>query len=165
MDKDDGPDNLSDYVLLKRGKRHDYFTSCLPWPQKGDVVELPLGTAAPIATAGTTASNPAMNVIDGSGAQSTLVSSGTYVSVGSGITGASSDLYADLSQATAATINQLREAFQIQRLYERDARGGTRYIEIVRSHFGVVSPDARLQRPEYLGGGVDRDWETLHATG
>lgn len=62
-------------------------------------------------------------------------------------------LYADLSDATAATINQLREAFQIQRIYERDARGGTRYTELVRSHFGVVSPDARLQRPEYLGGG------------
>ena len=62
-------------------------------------------------------------------------------------------LVADLSDATAATINQLREAFQIQKLYERDARGGTRYIEIIRSHFGVISPDARLQRPEYLGGG------------
>ena len=62
-------------------------------------------------------------------------------------------LQADLSAATAATINQLREAFQIQKLYERDARGGTRYIEIIRSHFGVISPDARLQRPEYLGGG------------
>ena len=60
-------------------------------------------------------------------------------------------LYADLSQATAATINQLRQAFQIQKLLERDARGGTRYTEIVRSHFGVISPDARLQRPEYLG--------------
>ena len=62
-------------------------------------------------------------------------------------------MYADLSQATAATINQLRQAFQIQKLLERDARGGTRYTEIVRSHFGVISPDARLQRPEYLGGG------------
>ena len=63
------------------------------------------------------------------------------------------NLFADLSQATAATINQIRQAFQIQKLLERDARGGTRYTEIVRSHFGVVSPDARLQRPEYLGGG------------
>lgn len=62
-------------------------------------------------------------------------------------------LYADLSEATSATINQLRQSFQIQKLLERDARGGTRYTEIVRSHFGVVSPDARLQRPEYLGGG------------
>jgi hypothetical protein len=66
-----------------------------------------------------------------------------------------SNLYADLSAATAATINQLRQSFQIQRLLERDMRGGTRYTEIIRSHFGVVSPDARLQRPEYLGGGSD----------
>ena len=62
-------------------------------------------------------------------------------------------LYADLSTATAATINQLRQAFQIQKMYERDARGGTRYTEVIRAHFGVISPDARLQRPEYLGGG------------
>lgn len=61
-------------------------------------------------------------------------------------------LYADLTAATAATINQLRQSFQIQKLLERDARGGTRYTEIIRSHFGVISPDARLQRPEYLGG-------------
>ena len=61
-------------------------------------------------------------------------------------------LYADLSSATAATINAIRTAFQVQKLLERDARGGTRYTEIIRSHFGVVSPDARLQRPEYLGG-------------
>jgi hypothetical protein len=65
----------------------------------------------------------------------------------------SAGLFADLSAATAATINQLRQSFQIQRLLERDARGGTRYTEIIRSHFGVISPDARLQRPEYLGGG------------
>ena len=63
------------------------------------------------------------------------------------------EIYADLSSATAATINALRQAFQIQKLYERDARGGTRYTEIIRAHFGVTSPDARLQRPEYLGGG------------
>ncbi len=61
-------------------------------------------------------------------------------------------IYADLSTATAVTINQLRQAFQIQRLYERDARGGTRYTEVIKSHFGVTSPDARLQRPEFLGG-------------
>ena len=61
-------------------------------------------------------------------------------------------LYADLSTATAATINAIRTAFQVQKLLERDARGGTRYTEIIRSHFGVVSPDSRLQRPEYLGG-------------
>ena len=62
-------------------------------------------------------------------------------------------IYADLSGVAAATINELRQAFQIQRPYERDARGGTRYTEIIRAHFGVISPDARLQRPEYLGGG------------
>ena len=64
--------------------------------------------------------------------------------------------YADLSAATAITINALREAFQVQRLLERDARGGTRYIELILSHFGVRSPDARLQRPEFLGGGTTR---------
>ena len=69
------------------------------------------------------------------------------------IWGAETGMKVDLSDATAATINSLREAFQVQRLYERDARGGTRYIEIIKSHFGVTSPDARLQRPEYLGGG------------
>ena len=69
------------------------------------------------------------------------------------VTSGASGLFADLSTATAATINQLRQSFQIQKLLERDARGGTRYTEIIRAHFGVVSPDARLQRPEYLGGG------------
>ena len=63
------------------------------------------------------------------------------------------NMYADLAEATSATINQIRQSFQVQRLLERDARGGTRYTEILRSHFGVISPDARLQRPEYLGGG------------
>ena len=62
-------------------------------------------------------------------------------------------IYADLNQATAATINSLRQAFQIQKIYERDARGGTRYTELIKAHFGVTSPDARLQRPEFLGGG------------
>ena len=66
---------------------------------------------------------------------------------------AKSGLVADLSQATSATINSLRQAFQIQRMYEKDARGGTRYTEVLRAHFGVISPDARLQRSEYLGGG------------
>lgn len=154
VDKDDGPDTDTDYVLLKRGKRHDYFTSCLPWPQKGDAVQLPIGSTANIAVDRGVDTAPDVTVYSVQDTDFTkLFANSNYVE-GSTVTGDSAyKLYADLSTATAATINQLREAFQIQRLYERDARGGTRYIEILQSHFGVTSPDARLQRPEYLGGG------------
>lgn len=149
----DGPDDPLDYTLQRRGKRHDYFTSALPWPQKGPAVELPLGTRADIHTDSGIAepvsvvSTPTGDILHLNPAVSTNIQvRGDFGTEGE-------KLYADLSDATAATINQLREAFQIQKLYERDARGGTRYIEIIKSHFGVTSPDSRLQRPEYLGGG------------
>lgn len=154
VSKDDGPDDPADYTLLKRGKRRDYFTSCLPWPQKGPAVDLPLGTSAPVATDAPLATH--MGIYStGQGGYRRLVQAGDNIGIDYDTTVVTqgNSLYADLSEATAATINQLREAFQIQRVYERDARGGTRYTELVRSHFGVVSPDARLQRPEYLGGG------------
>ena len=163
--KGDGPDNPADYTLKRRGKRHDYFTSCLPWPQKGPGVDIPLGSRAPITGLGKgqlVANGGAVNAFetDGTVHNYPYASYVSYPDAGGNATfyaetnqAGYPQIYADLTQATAATINQLRQAFQIQKLYERDARGGTRYTEIIRAHFNVVSPDARLQRPEYLGGG------------
>lgn len=159
VDKGDGPDDVANYVKLRRGKRHDYFTACLPWPQKGQAVGLPLGSVAPIINTNTGAPTNFRNTTNGNTAALMSAASGTtttWSAATNAVGGMSIDptnLVADLAGATAATINQIRQAFQIQKLLERDARGGTRYTEIVRSHFGVISPDARLQRPEYLGGG------------
>lgn len=171
VDLGDGPDTYTNYnSLLRRGKRHDYFTSCLPWPQKATAVSIPLGTSA---TVKTSAGSLITSATDGIGwrkvdnsaftgnrylmtdsaATTTNMQESSGVAAGSSAKIYPSNLYADLSTATAATINSLRLAFQLQKLYERDARGGTRYTEIVKAHFGVVSPDARLQRAEYLGGG------------
>ena len=153
VDTGDGPDTVSNYTLLRRGKRKDYFTSALPWPQKGTSVTLPLGTSAPIASQAPVGTDfGIVNTNVGTGLFKLNLGSGN-VNQSSAAATSSGQLYADLSQATAATINQLRQSFQIQKLLERDARGGTRYTEIIRSHFGVISPDARLQRPEYIGGG------------
>jgi len=155
---DDGPDGSSIFPLQRRGKRHDYFTSALPFPQKGEAVGLPLGITAPV-VAGQSPGGPSWFV---DGAEQTLGSTNSeqYAVWSDGTAATISEAFwfnpnleADLSAASSFTIAALRLGFQVQRMLERDARGGTRYTEIIKAHFGVTSPDARLQRPEYLGGG------------
>lgn len=152
--KTDGPDPYANYNLLRRGKRHDYFTSCLPWPQKGPSAMLPItGNAAGASPQFTINGFP--NGFPGGGELlAGPAGAPSNVSVDTGTSSfPGNDVMQWFDPNLGATINSLRQAFQIQKLLEKDARGGTRYTEILRSHFGVVSPDARLQRPEYLGGG------------
>lgn len=166
VDRGDGPDTLTDYVILNRGKRHDYFTSCLPWLQKGEAIQLPLGQSAPVTgigkyTGNFVSANQSLFETDGTAGRNFV--NAAYIDNSSADSYAAIEedpnnsgypnIRADLQSATAATINEIREAFQVQRLLEKDARAGTRYTEIIKSHFGVTSPDSRLQRPEYLGGG------------
>ena len=140
--------------LHTRGKRHDYFTSCLPWAQKGDTVQIPLGEKAFVTRDETSDQWLSIKDIAGNDRLLQPLSTSEYISMTGSSTDEARALYADLSQATASSINDWRQAFQIQRFLERDARGGTRYTEKVKAHFGVTSPDSRLQRPEYLGGGT-----------
>ena len=185
-DENDAP---STYSLFRRGKRHDYFTSCLPWPQKGDSVEVSLGGTAPVRISSTAADTKTVTATPplvfaegpfslsggyfraaGSDSEDPNIWYGANTSTGAGATFYSNGLqtssptwstdslsaFADLSTASPITINSLRYAFQLQKLLERDARGGTRYTELLQSHFGVTNPDLRLQRPEYLGGSSTR---------
>lgn len=166
VDLDDGPDVVTDYVLLKRGKRHDLFTSSLTAPQKGPNTSIPLGSIAPVlrypaAAAWKTylgGTNTAQSVdspvrTSSAGLTYNTVPGIDYVSFdpSPGGTGAPG-LYADLSAATAANLNQFRQSVAVQHLLEADARGGTRDVESIAYRWGVQVPDFRLQRPEYLGG-------------
>lgn len=142
-------DDVANYALLNRGKRHDYFTSALPFPQKGDPVSLSLSGDAPVVW-----DNVSGALTNGDQARMRTFNNYAQLKNRNGDTNISVtnvDLVADMEGVTAVTINALRQAFQLQKFLERDARSGTRYIEVIKSHFGVTNPDFRLQRPEYLG--------------
>jgi hypothetical protein len=163
----DASQSENQYAIRRRGKRHDYFTSALPWPLKGGVsVSLPMAGNAIVRTNATeqvTTAAPALRLRNAAG----NIVAGNFplnneagflfrgaTSVAAGAEGMfPTNLVADLSTATGATINAMRLAVASQQFLEKDARGGTRYAELLRNHFGVTPQDFRLQRPEYIGGG------------
>jgi len=172
VDMDDGPDTLTDYVLLRRGKRKDYFTSCQLTPQKGPTVLIPGSDYLPVHGIGKNTANYLTGAVtpresDGTSASyasSAIIDNSTtdyrfFVEQGAtgtkGTTGYPA-IHVDMTENTDGTMNALRMAEAMQVFYERQMRGGSRYIEQNKYQFGVTSPDARLQRPEFLGGGSTR---------
>lgn len=162
----DTGDLTTDFIIRYRAKARDYFTGCLPFMQKGPAVNLPLSGTADVVSDGTQPSFEALGGGTSQGltaAQTTnnLFIGGTGLPVATAMQfGDNTGLQVQLNTATAITVNVLREAVQLQRLLERDARGGTRYTEIIRAHFDVISPDSRLQRPEFLGMGTKKLYVT-----
>ncbi|AZL82878.1 major capsid protein [Apis mellifera associated microvirus 32] len=161
VDMGDGPDT-TDYSLLKRNRRKDYFTSCLPWPQKGPAVTIPIGSGSlpvvlnPDAIPDSPIIRRADNQTSSQNSLTGLITSGAGALRGSdsfnSVIDPNDTLMVELDDVAAVSINTLRESIVLQQMLELDARGGTRYVEALLARFGVVSPDFRLQRPEFLGG-------------
>lgn len=159
----DGPDDPATYTLRKRNKRKDYYTSCLPWPQKGNPVTIGLGGLAPVKGIALGTTSNYTGVATGYKDSTGVTPSGTnWWQPGTSIiyqgiqATATPQIFADLGAAQPITINALRQAALYQQILELDARGGTRYVESIFSRFGVISPDFRLQRPELIGQGHTR---------
>ncbi len=154
----DGPDTYGNALPQRRRKRRDYITAGLPFPQKGPDVTVSLGDRAQVMAQTIGGTDPAVGAEIGVelGTTGIFHALDTDLAIAdiSATTAALAPLYANLSDATGISINDLRESIQIQKLLERDARGGTRYPEILRAHFQVSDPGLLVhQRPLFLGGG------------
>jgi len=158
VSRSDLTDNMVQYNVMRRNKAHDYFTSALPWPQKFTAPNIPLAGILPVSGLGSATGTYAAtaSVFQPGGISGSFLgqtASNFFIRGGSTGPGAFPDVFVSLANSAGIPLNTLRQSWMIQSLLERDARGGTRYTEIIQSHFGVNNPDSRLQRPEYIGGG------------